>query len=702
VSYRVLAVGSLSLLIVCSFVPDALALNESTHELVNRQAALLSDLDSVLKNGLGFGIDRTFNGQSALRWLELGGRYEDQGSAFQFIFRQARYARHFHDPLQPWDMAGLSKPILGHFESSVRWMQRTDQDTQAVGGKWSWQDARDHYWKALTSSTSMTREQEFADTFRALGQIMHLVTDASVPEHTRNDAHPLGVALGNYEYWVSNQHGLPGSTVETNFILNYLSNPFRPDPAILRQSTGDSLAPVPVARLIDTDTYRGRTTGPNVTFGRAIGIAEVANANFFSEDTGNDPSPYPFPDRAALERVNLTTPRGRVRAYFNKAPNDGLVVAPVLAECVLYESSVRDGVAQPVVTNCTDDLVWSKVADQMLPRAVGYSAAVLDYFFRGRLEVQMDYVRDANGRALRDERGDPRFGLRIVNRTPGETMSGEFQVRYDTVDGSRERLTAWSLTLDPDASTDLLPLPSPTGGAPAEPKRYLVVFQGNLGAEPGAVAAQWVGLIYYLSFNHNETSDGRGWDEKVVTAGPPTESFYLEALQGSGAAVYGSDAQLTYRTGPMVTSTGTSMRAIYRSLEGAPGNLATLSISAACSTWMNWLGHPNDSWFTWSPVSAQIVEFEEPPDLAAFKAYTWSSPPIPKHVLYSFTLQTWDPPTQAEITIGDARFLGVHLVTQPAPAPLPPSPAPRDGANSSASGCQVSIDGAIRRSDASQ
>ena len=44
-------------------------------------------------------------------------------------------------------------------------------------------------------STSTEREREvvlLAATFRALGQIMHLVVDASVPEHARDDEHRIG------------------------------------------------------------------------------------------------------------------------------------------------------------------------------------------------------------------------------------------------------------------------------------------------------------------------------------------------------------------------------------------------------------------------------------------------------------------------------------------------------------------------------
>src|SRR5437899_2485502 len=101
-----------------------------------------------------------------------GGRQEDEGTWFDVLQRRGRLTRHFHDPLRIWDTAGLQHPVLGPFEASVRWMQRANQGNQAVGGDWSWQDARRHYLDALTrptredQGTQEGRDKAFADTFR--------------------------------------------------------------------------------------------------------------------------------------------------------------------------------------------------------------------------------------------------------------------------------------------------------------------------------------------------------------------------------------------------------------------------------------------------------------------------------------------------------------------------------------------------------
>ncbi len=415
------------------------ALNEPTHAIVNGVATETALFNSFLQAQAGLlrGFRQPFRGKTVSEWISEGGLHEDQGNVLDLLRRRARYLRHFHDPLQSWDTAGLSSRVFGQFESSVRWMQRADQGSQAVGGSWAWRDAREHYWKASTSSDPTAREQEFADTFRALGQIMHLVVDASVPEHVRNDAHPLeGICrffglrcYGNYEYWVSDQH--PNAADEVRFRQTYLSNPIGFDSVILQQPTGDTQARVPIARLIDTRTYsgtpqteRGNPTDPNVTLTPAIGIGEFANANFFSEDTGG--RSYPFPDVNRLVASQLPAPKsGRVRRYLAKGTGDGVPVDPALAECILYQPGDVEGVIQPITRTCVDENIWTQTAQHMLPRAVGYARGVLDYFFRGRIEIaRPDRYVYALAPFLEGNAGAfTKLRFKVRNATPDEETS---------------------------------------------------------------------------------------------------------------------------------------------------------------------------------------------------------------------------------------------------------------------------------------
>lgn len=461
----------------------AVALNETTHAVINEQAARQSQLNPVLIGQLGFpqGIEQALAGRQVFEWLREGGIREDDGGLLSLLTGKARFLRHFHDPLEAWDRAGL----FGLFESSLRWMQNHDQAGQAVGENWAWPRARDLYYLALASEGKDDRERAFADLFRALGQVMHLVVDASVPEHVRNDDHAMESACrsvgitcyGNYEYWVSDRHGRSGSPDERAFIATYLATPARPDPALLREPTDDRLAPVPVARLIDSDTYQGLATGPNVTLSSAIGLAEVANANFFSEDTAENNRlnrQYPFPVVKALLLSEHPAPKtGRVRAYRTKGPGDGLSVDPVLAECALDEADPDSDTVR-----CTDENVWAQVAKAMLPRAVGYSAALLDYFFRGRLEARVE-----NGT------------LEVVNASDELLGPGTLALYYDDQTDTRRWMGDWAIgRLEPEArlSLSVIAPPGPTG--------YVLVYRGALGGEADAVVGKVIQPMPYLFF----------------------------------------------------------------------------------------------------------------------------------------------------------------------------------------------------------
>jgi hypothetical protein len=500
------SVALLSVAFASLGMTPALAFNEPTHELINERAAFYSEFNDLLRMRLGFlrGFQESLLGQNVFEWLRIGGAREDDSF---------RFPRHFHDPLQPWETAGLR--ALLQFESSARWMQRVDHG-------WSWQKARERYHAALTSSVTtaeahLQREQAFADTFRALGQVMHLVVDASVPEHARNDIHPLGPIYGSYEYWAEAQHGRRQSSAESTFINTYLDPPIGFDATILRQPTNDAVAGVPIARLVDTDTYTG--ADPSVTLSPAIGIAEFANANFFSEDTA---SPrllgrnYPFPSLDLLERSTHPAPlTGRVRSYLKKqinsatglAADGGLPVDPVLAECVLDEAAQQDGVLEPRTTACTDEHVWTETAVEMLPRAVGYARGVLDYFFRGRIEIAPpDRFVYARVPFTRGNTGAfPTLRFKVRNTTPNETAGvGTIValVRYRTSPGnlfedplaplSETPVTAvsepQSITLTDtfqEVSFDFSAQPLPTNSADLF---LTVVYRGSLGLEADAVA----------------------------------------------------------------------------------------------------------------------------------------------------------------------------------------------------------------------
>jgi len=166
------------------------AFNGETHKAMNIAAtspgACNADFcfDDFLRNDLALatGIEERFSGETVWQWIRDGGEQEDVPNSRSF--------HHFHDPLRPWDDAGLQipqLPLVPRFESSIVWMQDddgTDAGADGAAQGWSWPDARRSYYHALTLTTKQDREQKWADTFRAVGQVMHLI----VVHHLVEDA----------------------------------------------------------------------------------------------------------------------------------------------------------------------------------------------------------------------------------------------------------------------------------------------------------------------------------------------------------------------------------------------------------------------------------------------------------------------------------------------------------------------------------
>jgi hypothetical protein len=173
-----------SLIILTILTTNRLAAYDiPTHQSITNRAANISSLNKYLQTRLGFkeGTQEIILGLTVQDRVGQGSRSEDVPGF--------RVLNHFHNPLQPWAQAGLGDYIFGVIpifgQSSVLWSQNLNQ---SPGGKWSWSDARRQYNDALTKSSKSERDQSFADLFRSLGQLTHLVQDAQVYDPAALDA----------------------------------------------------------------------------------------------------------------------------------------------------------------------------------------------------------------------------------------------------------------------------------------------------------------------------------------------------------------------------------------------------------------------------------------------------------------------------------------------------------------------------------
>ena len=270
------------------------------------------------------------------------------------------------------------------FFSDLRCDQRPQTRT-AASNSWSWDLAKEHYTSALKGkapeevdlTVEHSREWQLAATLRSLGQMVHLIQDAAMPDHVRNDAHPT---QPNLDYWADKYYS--GS-----FMLEGLPV----DPYRLVTRDGED----PYRQFLDSYPY-----GEDFKAGSSLGIAEFTAYNFASRDTF-------FDQQFDLFQQHGDARPWHARRIFTSPLATGTVELP-LPSSLPEEDSLTvllgDNIVDPlgVVTNTRrligliDDgeeveidkvPILAEKARILIPRGGWYSAAMLEYFFRGRFKI---------------------------------------------------------------------------------------------------------------------------------------------------------------------------------------------------------------------------------------------------------------------------------------------------------------------------
>jgi len=233
-------------------------------------------------------------------------------------------------------------------------------------------------------ATNAIRKAYWATTFRALGDIVHLVEDMGQPQHTRNDTHSgRCLVLGDK------------SVLEKYINARVIQQPVARKEAI----NADPTATVTTFPAISLSQY------PNPTFNRyseywstregmtGRGLGDFSNREFFSAGTNLGDNVYTSPSNTRSDyQVVPTWPTDKagIVNYLAAPVNDyqqsgqpltGLKTRESILDDALFAFSKRD--------YSLDKTVYDVQAAFLLPRAVAYSAGLLDYFFRGRLAVSL-------------------------------------------------------------------------------------------------------------------------------------------------------------------------------------------------------------------------------------------------------------------------------------------------------------------------
>ena len=323
--------------------------------------------------------------------------------------------------------------------------------------------------------------------FCALGHVLHLNQDLSAPDHVRNDNHG---SHRSFEPFGSGE-----------FVKNAL------EPAFSEQRHGWAYwQGQGFSKLLDfwdrgkfmNSSSLGLDNDAQGKAGEKLGLAEFSNGNFLGEDTlyaeyfkpGNKHY-FPFPSLkdtdqpqlkpgrllGTLDTVTLLNGKQGKRPFLRKV-GAGI---PVIHHSALHYLAVLNspkmgGPSMRASLTINDPNVLGEYHSILIPKAIEYSAGILDYFFRGRFET-LCYGATADGRNQ----------LRITNKSGQSLRGGTFQLFYDDSTGTTRtelrgddfRIPDWTSCsiLPDDASLDVTFRVPPC----VDVSRYTLVYRGTIG-----------------------------------------------------------------------------------------------------------------------------------------------------------------------------------------------------------------------------
>ncbi|WNM61781.1 hypothetical protein [Candidatus Nitrospira neomarina] len=491
--------------------------------------------DYALTNG----VDQILNvkwgdkPRSVMGWIIEGADSEDAPDCRVFA--------HWHDPLMPIGNEGfqpyLANPVF-RGPSARKWGFGLDARKQsekdgfvpesfpAFGcnqnlDNMSWNDARSDFEKALTEPLQSDREEAFARMFKAIGHVMHLIQDNANPAHARNDNHLDVLGALNLDL---TGYGLSGFPDPDNFHkyvqlhkvaeisdLNHdkiKSYTQKAETLLGTKSAGGSMPPP--GNLIDSDQYTG--ANPEVTTSGVTGTAEFANANFFTDDTTPDVlagRTYPHPQFGELSGgfpLYWSLQRGTHLNLQHALKND--IGSAILT--IAYPQYCLG--LQALGQSCAfrlDDAIFDDYFKELGPRAVAYSAALLQYFFRGKIEARINpgfYLP-----AHPDWQLSEPITVTVTNQSGVPMGPGELSVYYERrTDGMRTLVHSQKI-MEEVANGDEITLNTFYHHLDAR-DRLPVVFRGELGSagakELAAVIGTRVRAEYWNCVNKVEGNEG--------------------------------------------------------------------------------------------------------------------------------------------------------------------------------------------------
>jgi hypothetical protein len=492
--------------VLAEFASSTFGHDTPVHEKVSEAAALSSaGLNEFLQDQFGAAnspfleepsiteiiSDDNLGGyfQSPIGWIKSGSRTEDNFP---------RYKNHFYDPTKT-PAIGLTDRVDAFGIPSATWASVRGGGAlpYPFPNNDSFQNARDYEFTALTKAERISRGYDLAHMLYTLGRVLHLNQDLSQPDHTRNDNH----AFKKY--------------IEPYGLTNYSRHPewFQLDPAkhIQGWTAWRQAGFTKLEAFWDRNKYAGTDeqmraaldNDASGTAGEKLGLAELSNGNFLGEDAvyreyfkGSEKHAFPFPklrntkdfdewesNLPALTVVSFLKNGQSVNRISINKDKDGIPVNPHSVLLYLGTKPIRNSTYSiaNVTTTINDPKVLDKYHAILLPKAVEYSAGILDYFFRGKLSVAVTPNTSCG------------YDISIKNESGQDLYGGEFRLYWDNQADTRTQIeypgstTAGSFNVVWSGQvavggTVVANFRPPTGVAV---KKYTLIYRGTIGSSGG-------------------------------------------------------------------------------------------------------------------------------------------------------------------------------------------------------------------------
>jgi hypothetical protein len=350
-----------------------------------------------------------------------------------------RFCNHFYDPVGNRALQlGLPLSVFACgsgevFGSAVQWSlgsSSVDGAGSADAGRknsFSLLDAREAMWRALTgtdktdtpiilANSRAGRDAYWATSFRALGGVIHNLQDMGQPQHTRNEAHAFGPAHLLEEHVNRRILGIGPQAATT------------PEGAAIPPPVDFGAYPIPMfatyRQFFSTATGAGSYTG--------LGLANYSNRSFFTYAANFGDGQYTQPDsNSANYGTVVETNNGEFdEVYLTKTVPDSLNpsidnASPIkmTRESLLKDVINNYAMMTPAISHqySIDKRVIDDQVSKLIPRAVSYSTGLINFFFRGSLDIQptsdglfglMDHATGT---------GFKKLVLKVKNTTPAIT-----------------------------------------------------------------------------------------------------------------------------------------------------------------------------------------------------------------------------------------------------------------------------------------